>query len=166
MSLKVLLLRKFSQGDTDRLKKALSDDCELIVPDDYSEEKLAILAKDADVFLGNKVSKGLLDAARKLKVMQVPGAGVDLLDLGLFKGRDIAICNSKSNTAYVAEYAVALLYALFQHRYGSAHVYDKVWRGYFVVNEFAEHLVAFRLVFREISQFHVKGCKYLHILVY
>jgi len=109
---KILFLRKFSEEDTRCLKKGLSGYYELIIPGDFSQENLSRLAKDADVFLGHNISKTMMDSAGKLKLIQLMGAGIDKFDLGLLEGRRVALCNSVSNTPYVAEYAVSLLLSL------------------------------------------------------
>lgn len=112
MAPKILFLRKFSQSDTDYLKEHLSEWCNLIIPNDYSDSNLIRLAKNADVFLGHNIFKELLDSTKNLKLIQVTGAGIDGLDLEILKGRNISVCNSKSNTQYVAEHAISLLLSI------------------------------------------------------
>lgn len=114
MALKILLLRSFLPSDLNYLKTHLSEYYEFIIPTDFSSDNLVNLAKDADIFIGNKISKELIDAAKNLKVIQVPGVGVDKIDLKLFKDKDISICNSHSNAQYVAEYSVALMFSLIK----------------------------------------------------
>lgn len=114
MALKILLLRGFLPSDLNYLKTHLSEYYEFIIPADFSSENLTTLAKDADVFIGNKISKELIDAAKNLKLIQVPGVGVDKIDLKLLKDKDISICNTHSNAQYVAEYGVALMFSLIK----------------------------------------------------
>jgi phosphoglycerate dehydrogenase-like enzyme len=114
MALKILLLRSFLPHDLNYLEIHLSEHYEFIIPTDFSDENLVNLAKDADIFIGNKIFKELINAAKNLKVIQVPGVGVDKVDLELLKNTDISLCNSHSNAQYVAEYAVALMFSLIK----------------------------------------------------
>jgi phosphoglycerate dehydrogenase-like enzyme len=65
------------------------------------------------VAIGGTFSKGDLEQAKKLKLIQIPFAGVDKLDFDLYKNRqDIYICNIHANRNAVAEHAFALILAL------------------------------------------------------
>jgi lactate dehydrogenase-like 2-hydroxyacid dehydrogenase len=77
-----------------------------------------------NVFIGNKISKELIDVAEKLELIQVPGAGVDNLDLKLLYNKNIQVCNSHSNAPYVAEHAVALLFSLLK----KISIHDRLMR--------------------------------------
>lgn len=114
MALKILLLRSFLLHDLNYLKTHLSEHYEFIIPTNFSDKNLVNLAKDADIFIGDKIFKELIYAAKNLKVIQVPGVGVDKIDLKLLKNTDISLCNSHSNAQYVAEYSVALMFSLIK----------------------------------------------------
>lgn len=110
--LTLLSLHKFNDTDKRKLVNGLKDIYTIIFPDDFSEENMLHLAKSADVLLGMKVSEKMLDNCPDLKLIQTPSAGVDKLPLSLLKQKGILLCNSHSNSYYVAEYAVSLLLVL------------------------------------------------------
>ncbi len=110
--LTLLFLHQFNDTDKRKLVNGLKDIYTIIFPDDFSEENVLHLARSADVLLGMKVSEKMLDNCPNLKLIQTPSAGVDKLPLSLLKQKDILLCNSHSNSYYVAEYAVSLLLAL------------------------------------------------------
>jgi D-3-phosphoglycerate dehydrogenase len=114
MNKKIVLLRRFQKHDLEYIVNNLSNYYKIIIPEDYSEEKLCELVTDADVLIGNTVSKKVLDSAKNLKVFQVPGAGVDKIDLSIFKNKGIKLFNSHSNSYYVAEYAIGLMFSLIK----------------------------------------------------
>ena len=92
------------------LKKALStsEDVEVSVystDENYDPSSIKII-------VGYKVDKVLLDSLPNLKLVHVPFAGVDILDLSIFYGRNIYISNSHTNAKAVAEFAVSLLFSL------------------------------------------------------
>jgi len=87
----------------------------IIFPENTSEEYLEKIVPDAEVLIGWRPSKSILNHATNLKVFINPGAGVShLLDLfiGLNKTREIALINGHGNSYLVAQHAVALLLTL------------------------------------------------------
>ena len=123
--MKLLFLRYFNNSDTDYLIENLEDKYEIIVPKSFSEKELLSLISDVDVCLGNSITDDLLEKAKILKLFQNNGAGVDRLNLELFKGKDIIVGNSHSNGIYVAEYAVALMFSLIK----KIHHHDRFMRS-------------------------------------
>ena len=119
-----MFLRKFSEWDTKYLINNLSEDYNLIIPEDYSNDNLVRLATQADVFLGNTIFKEVIDAAVNLKVIQSQGTGVENLDLELLQNTRIKVCNSHVNSWYVAEFAVGLLFSLLK----KIHIHDRFVR--------------------------------------
>lgn len=105
-------MHKFNDTDKEKLVNGLQDLYTIIFPDEYTEDHLASLAGSADVLLGMKVTEKVLDNCINLKLIQTPSAGVEKLPLSVLKRKDILLCNSHSNSHYVAEYAVTLLLAL------------------------------------------------------
>jgi phosphoglycerate dehydrogenase-like enzyme len=122
--MKLLFLRKFINSDTKYLLESLSSDYEIVIPEDYSDENLTKLIKDSDVCLGNNISKAVSENMGNLRLFQVPGAGVNQLDLGPFREQNVMIGNSHSNAEYVAEYAISLLFALLK----KTHHHDRFIR--------------------------------------
>jgi phosphoglycerate dehydrogenase-like enzyme len=88
---------------------------EMIFPEDTSEESLLKIVPNADILIGWRPSKAILDRATKLKIFINPGAGVNHL-LQLFtklnKKRKILLINGHGNSYFVAQHAVALLLTL------------------------------------------------------
>jgi phosphoglycerate dehydrogenase-like enzyme len=123
--MKLLFLRQFSESDTKYLLENLSNDYQIVIPEDYSDESLTQLIQKADVCLGNKFPAGALGFMKNLKLLQVPGAGVNQLNLGPFREQKVAIGNSHSNAEYVAEYAISLLFTLLK----KTHHHDRFMRS-------------------------------------
>ena len=113
-SLKLLLLQSFIKADLDFLYEKLSPFYEITQPEVYDEPSLSALIKEADVALGAKLSVGLLDASRRLKLLQTPGSSVDHLDLRALSSKGVCVCNSSSHAPQVAEHAVAMLLSLMR----------------------------------------------------
>ncbi|MBN1591916.1 MAG: hypothetical protein JW941_01560 [Candidatus Coatesbacteria bacterium] len=105
----------------DRLREYLENGLEglpgikLVYPPDVEEETLTRLAPDADIIIGWRPTKGILDAAERLKLFINPGAGVQHL-IDLFREqaerRDITLVNGHGNSYFTAQHAVAMLLAL------------------------------------------------------
>ena len=70
--------------------------------------------RDADVLLHvlEPVTAAVIDAARRLKLIQKIGIGVNTIDLGAARRRSIAVCNMPgTNTQAVAEMTLLLVLA-------------------------------------------------------
>ncbi|NVM17992.1 MAG: hypothetical protein HWN80_09765 [Candidatus Lokiarchaeota archaeon] len=87
----------------------------IIFPEDTSEESLLKIVPNADILIGWRPSKTILDRASKLKLFINPGAGVNHL-LKLFtrlnKKRKVLLVNGHGNSYFVAQHVVALLLTL------------------------------------------------------
>lgn len=112
--LNLLSLHPFNEQDRAKLINGLGDLYHFIFPEKCTEEDLAVLADSADVMVGLKISKPVLTRCSKLKLLQTPSAGVDTLPLSALKDKGVMVCNSHSNSYYVAEYAVSLLQDLIK----------------------------------------------------
>ena len=110
--MKILLTRSMLQKDIDYIRfgldKQISGQYEFVVPSDFSEETLAAEAEDADVLLGPYVTVGMIEGAKKLKLIQVPWTGMDTFDFTAVRGSGITVCNTHSNANAVCEFGVAL----------------------------------------------------------
>ncbi|MFX0048585.1 MAG: NAD(P)-dependent oxidoreductase [Candidatus Hermodarchaeota archaeon] len=87
----------------------------IIFPEDTSEESLLKLVPNAEILIGWRPSKKILDRATKLKIFINPGAGINhLLELftELNKERKVLLINGHGNSYFVAQHVVALLLAL------------------------------------------------------
>ncbi|MCH7494295.1 hypothetical protein IIA16_06270, partial [bacterium] len=81
-----------------------------VFADGKEGEAVLALAAEAVAMVGWRATAELLDAAPRLRLFQCPGTGVRHL-VGLFKGREAALCNGHGNAGFVAQHAVALLLA-------------------------------------------------------
>jgi phosphoglycerate dehydrogenase-like enzyme/ribonuclease HI len=116
--MKVLVLSKMVKPQIwkenfNKLNKKAKFNLEFIIPKADEREEIKRYLPEVEVVIGGSFSKEDLDQAKKLKLFQIPFAGVDQLDLSLYKDRkDIFICNVHANRAAVAEHAFALILAL------------------------------------------------------
>jgi len=95
------------------LNKKVKLNLKFIIPKANKREIIKKNLKEAEVVIGGSFNKGDLEQAKKLKLIQIPFAGVDKLDLSLYKNYpDIFICNMHVNNSAVAEHAFALILAL------------------------------------------------------
>lgn len=105
----------------DKLKKYLDKglkrypQVKLVVPPDLSDETLLQLAPEADIIMGWRPSKELLDAAINTKLFINPGAGVQHL-IPIFKEvnekRKLILVNGHGNAYFTAQHVVAILLSL------------------------------------------------------
>ncbi len=106
----------------DRLKEYLEihldniSNLKLIFPEDISKENLEKLSTEANVIIGWRPWKNLLEHAPKLKLYINPGTGVQHL-ISLFKDLkkdygDIILVNGHGNSIFVAQHVVGILITL------------------------------------------------------
>jgi phosphoglycerate dehydrogenase-like enzyme len=116
--MKILVLSKMVKPQLwektfDELSKKVKLNLEFIIPGTDGRENIKKYLKEVEVVIGGTFSKEDLEQAKKLKLIQIPFAGVDKLDFGLYKNYpDIFICNIHDNKNAVAEHAFALILAL------------------------------------------------------
>jgi len=111
---RLIFLRSFSPSDRARLLQRLASCYDIIEPTAYDDDTLAALIKDADVALGVTITPKVLAAAERLRYVQTPGTGVDMLDLSALAARGVIVCKSTSHAPQVAEHAVAMLLTLMR----------------------------------------------------
>ncbi len=116
--MKIVLTRSMLEGDIryikDGLDKSIGGRYEFCVPEEFSEEGIISVCRDADVLLGPFVTKAILDKCENLKLIQVPWTGMDTFDFSAVKGVDISVCNTHSNADSVAELGVTMLLDLLK----------------------------------------------------
>jgi len=116
--MKVLILSKMVKPQVwekvfNELNKKAKINLEFIIPETDKRETIKKYLKEVEVVIGGTFGKVDLEQARKLKLIQIPFAGVDKLDFSLYKNYpDIFICNIHANKNAVAEHAFALILAL------------------------------------------------------
>ncbi len=87
----------------------------LIFLDDVSEETLLKHAPEADILVGWRPSRELLDTATTFRLFINPGVGVQHhIDIfrEISKTRDVILINGHGNTYFTAQHTVALLLTL------------------------------------------------------
>jgi phosphoglycerate dehydrogenase-like enzyme/ribonuclease HI len=116
--MKVLILSKMVKSQVwekefNELNKKIKLNLEFIIPKTDERETIKKYLKEVEVAIGGTFAKEDLEQAKKLKLIQIPYAGVDKLDFDLYKDRqDIYICNIHANRNAVAEHAFALILTL------------------------------------------------------
>jgi len=116
--IKVLILSKMVKYQVwekafNELNKKGKLNLEFIIPEKDEGETIKKYLKEVEVVIGGTFTKEGLEQAKKLKLIQIPFAGVDKLDFSLYKNYpDIFICNIHANKNAVAEHAFALILAL------------------------------------------------------
>ncbi|MBN1795539.1 MAG: hypothetical protein JW804_02595 [Sedimentisphaerales bacterium] len=111
--IRVLLVKNFFEKDIEYIRARLLDSVEIIRPSEFTPETIAQAVKDnIHVVLGEPKTKAILDNASSLKLIQIPWTGVDRLNFDLLKQYPFLVCNSHSNARIVAEYAVAMMFAI------------------------------------------------------
>ena len=95
------------------LNKKEKLDLEFIIPEIEERKNIKKYLKEVEVVIGGTFSKEDIEQAKKLKLIQIPFAGVDKLDFSLYRNYpDIFICNIHANKNAVAEHAFSLILAL------------------------------------------------------
>ena len=105
---------------SDELKQLLPANCELVVPFSSKgipffsdEDEILQLASDVDMIIAIRASRKLIESAKKLKMIQTIGVGVDRIDIDAAAERGVFVCNAVGlNAIPVAEHAIALMLAL------------------------------------------------------
>lgn len=120
----LLFYKPFSPRSREFLLSRLRPAYEIIEPESYTEADLLKVIHRADVILGNGISRYMIEAAERLKLVQSPGTGVDDFDMAPLRERSIAVANSHSSAPFVAEHVVAMLLSLIK----KVTVHDKLIR--------------------------------------
>lgn len=99
------------------ISKGLSDypEIELIFPKDTKPETFLKLVPKANVIVGWRPTKELLETAKNLVLFINPGVGIQHLVnpfQELNKTREVTLVNGHGNTYFTAQHAVALLFSL------------------------------------------------------
>ena len=116
--MKILILSKMVKPQVwekvfDELNEKAKLNLEFIISKKDERETIEKYLKEVEAVVGGTFSKEDLEQAKKLKLIQIPFAGVDKLDFSLYKNYpDIFICNIHTNKFAVAEHAFALILAL------------------------------------------------------
>jgi phosphoglycerate dehydrogenase-like enzyme len=110
--LKVLVVRRDIAEWLKKQKTLLPDFIKTIVPEKGTDEEILTLVRDVEVIVCSRLSAETVRGAKRLKLIQKTGAGVDAIPFDAI-GEDIFIANtSGANPVPLAEGAIALIFAL------------------------------------------------------
>ena len=111
----ILLTNHYSGEPLKIIKSTVPDGFKLQVLDAAEQPELVSRAGTADYFLASgrlKINSGVLERAVNLKMIQRTGVGLDSLDLGLIKEKNIPVyVNQGVNADSVAEHTIMLILA-------------------------------------------------------
>lgn len=115
MERKVLLTVNYKGKPLEIVQKLIPEGFSLITMETTSQDELEIKAADADYILASgklKISRKVVNEAKKLRMVQRLGVGLDSLDFEALNERDIPVyVNAGVNAASVAEHAVMFILA-------------------------------------------------------
>jgi len=98
----------------------ISENYKQILRENISEMEFVFLEKsgddmlikeigDADILVGYSISAEIMEAAKKLRHIQIPWTGFNRLGKEFLKDRNVTVSNSHANSLAIAEHALALL---------------------------------------------------------
>ena len=95
------------------MKAGLSDGITLIEPEEYTEACVVGKIASARALLGGMLTENVVEKSKHIELFQIPWTGVDNIDFSLLARYNVdCVCNSHSNSAVVAEHAIALYFAV------------------------------------------------------
>ena len=106
--MKVAFAGPFAVRLVDPVRKRLTIPCEIVSGDEAS---ILHQLGDADVLVSMAFTKELATAGRSLRLMQVPGAGLDRIDRSQLRP-GLALANAYGHEAGIAEYVIGTMIAL------------------------------------------------------
>lgn len=110
----LVFLRPFSETDRDFLIAELSPFYNIVEPTTFDEATLTTCLIDADAALGSAVTPAMLESAQRLRLLQCPSAGVDLVDMALLAHHGVLLSASHTSAPDVAEHGVAMVLAMLK----------------------------------------------------
>jgi phosphoglycerate dehydrogenase-like enzyme len=110
--MKVLIASTRFSGRSSTLQEMVPEGVQIIVPEEWTTERLISLARDVDVIVCVHLAAEVAQAARRLKLVQKTGAGVDAIPFDVLRDEVFVANTSGSNPVPLAEGAVALVLAL------------------------------------------------------
>jgi len=116
--MKVLILSKMVKpkvwrSSFDKLNQKARLNIEFIIAEEETKNSIKKYLSEVEVVIGGNLKQEDLSQAKRLKLFQIPFAGIDKLDFNLYKKfPDIYVCNIHANKTAVSEHAFALLLAL------------------------------------------------------
>ena len=106
--LRVAFAGVFASHVIDRVRARLRVPCEVIAGD---EREILPRLGDVDVLVGMGFTREMAEAAPRLRLVQVPGAGLDRIDRGAL-GPGTALANAYGHDVGIAEYVIGAMLAV------------------------------------------------------
>ena len=106
--MKVAFAGAFAARLVDPVRTRLSPSCELIVED---EADIVSCLNDVDVLVSMSFSVRMAEAAPRLRLVQVPGAGLDRIEPGALRP-GIHVANAYGHEVGIAEYIIGAMISL------------------------------------------------------
>ncbi|MGD2201527.1 MAG: 2-hydroxyacid dehydrogenase [Candidatus Bathyarchaeota archaeon] len=110
--MKILVVSNRLAKRLSQRRDLLPEDVQIIVPRKGTEKELVELARDVDIIVSTKLSADVVKEARKLKLLQKTGAGVDAMPFDALPDEVFMANTSGANPVPLAEGAVALVLSL------------------------------------------------------
>ena len=114
----ILLTNKYSKKVLNVVRNELPKRFDFISLDKLNKDELLEKASLADYFLASgrlSIDKEIIEAARKLKMIQRTGVGTDTLDLDTLKSKNIPVyVNTGVNSFSVAEHTILLMLSVLR----------------------------------------------------
>jgi len=139
---KILVSDKLSQRGVDILKEA---GFQVDVKTGLSPDEQKSIIKDYDGLIirsATKVTKEIIDAAEKLKVIGRAGSGIDNVDVPFATKKGIVVMNTPGgNTITTAEHTISMMLSLARHiPQATKSIKDGKWeKGKFMGTEIYNH---------------------------
>ncbi|MEM9026978.1 MAG: 2-hydroxyacid dehydrogenase [Pseudomonadota bacterium] len=108
MSIRIAFAGSFSAQLAEPVRSRLTGPCDVITDDEAS---IAARLRDVDVLVSMGFSRKMADAAPKLKLVQVPGAGLERIDRSALQA-GLLLANVYGHEAGIAEYVLGAMIAL------------------------------------------------------
>src|ERR1019366_587963 len=110
--MKILLIGTFASSGRPLLERFLQTPCEIVsFPAPINEERLLAEIAAAEVVVGAPFTKRMGECAKKLRLIQNTGVGIDRYDLSSFPP-GVRLCVSYHHEAAMAEYVIMMVLAL------------------------------------------------------
>ncbi|MGH8210564.1 MAG: 2-hydroxyacid dehydrogenase [Steroidobacteraceae bacterium] len=136
--MRVLLLGEMAASALDGLEARVRSPCEFIAVEKYDEPRVLSLLEGAEVLVGSSFTRKMAAAAKKLRLVQSIGAGVEGFDLDALP-QGVVLANTHHHEVSIAEYAMFYLLSVRKQLQKFAADFK---RGHWADNRFfATHLM-------------------------
>ncbi|MCY3413230.1 MAG: hypothetical protein INQ03_16440 [Candidatus Heimdallarchaeota archaeon] len=110
--MKVVMANKQLKKWFEDQNEFLSEEIEIIAPENGTDEELIELVSDASIIVATRLSPDVVIAGKKLQLIQKTGAGVDAIPFEVIPERVFVSNTSGANPVPMAEGTIALMFAL------------------------------------------------------